>query len=675
MNLFKFLWSASGSAALNIVILSVINGISGGMLLILFPGAALNISSEGQYLFYAVTLPITTIVFLVSRHLAQQRTEALAGRAVEDMVLSVTNTVRHAELPAFEQFSQPDILMSISDAQTISDAAVKNMESLQAYITLLIGWLYIFFYLSPFFGLFLLGVRLLQILIKEMFRKIIGSLVREQLKEEKEIFTAFRNHLYGFRELKFNRSKSEDIFDNYLLPGIESCMRIRIRSRLYGAELMITGILTHLVTMACCTSFPMSLAPEDVTRIVIILFFVLQSDMLINSSVQNIAEGNAALEQLRRLFDPGALRKGDEDIRTPSRKPAGDFHSVTMDDIRFAYPAPPGGQGFSVRIENLTIRAGEILFIVGGNGNGKSTFMNILTGLYPPDEGVIKIDGHPVLMKEYRHVFSAVFADFHLFDRFYGSDAVDEARVRELLRLTELEGKIRYGQDGFTTLDLSTGQRKRLALVIAMIEDRPVFVFDEWAADQDPHFRHYFYENILPSLKKKGKTVIAITHDDRYFHVADKVIRMEYGGISEQWRPDREKPAHPLFSRKPISFSPKKKPHPSDEAVFRDGQDTGEKTERQDREHSGKGLLKQIRQIFREERDAVKKILCLLPLFAFSLVSLSVILIQTPLQGQAAGTQGIWIVLLLILMVTAFRRLQKTFYQAVENGLPVSVSV
>ena len=55
--------------------------------------------------------------------------------------------------------------------------------------------------------------------------------------------------------------------------------------------------------------------------------------------------------------------------------------------------------------------------------------------------------------------------------------------------------------------------------------------FDEWAADQDPEFRRYFYDVLLPGLKAEGRTLIVVTHDDRYFHVADQVVFMEEGRV------------------------------------------------------------------------------------------------------------------------------------------------
>ncbi|MCP4154375.1 MAG: ATP-binding cassette domain-containing protein, partial [bacterium] len=141
------------------------------------------------------------------------------------------------------------------------------------------------------------------------------------------------------------------------------------------------------------------------------------------------------------------------------------------------------------------------MFIVGGNGSGKSTLLNMLTGLYPPRSGSVHLNGQETESPRHRSLFSAIFYDFHLFDRFYGLENIDADRVNNLLGLMQLGDKVQFDGDRFSTLDLSTGQRKRLAMVSAMMEDKPIYMFDEWAADQDPHFRKYFYETLLPSFK------------------------------------------------------------------------------------------------------------------------------------------------------------------------------
>ena len=210
------------------------------------------------------------------------------------------------------------------------------------------------------------------------------------------------------------------------------------------------------------------------------------------------------------------------------------FHSLALEDVRFAY-THDGHESFAIGPVSLRVNAGEIVFLVGGNGSGKSTLLKVLTGLYPPDSGRIVVDGMAVGsadVQSYRELFAAVFADFHLFQRLYGLLGADARVVQDLIAQMQLDGKVSVLNDRFTTLDLSTGQRKRLALIVSLLDRRPLLIFDELAADQDPEFRQFLYEELLPQLKSQGSTIIAATHDDRYFHVADKVIKMEYGKVA-----------------------------------------------------------------------------------------------------------------------------------------------
>jgi putative ATP-binding cassette transporter len=217
---------------------------------------------------------------------------------------------------------------------------------------------------------------------------------------------------------------------------------------------------------------------------------------------------------------------------------AGTFTEIEATDLGFTYPAnanAPAGERFALGPVSITIRAGEIVFFVGGNGSGKTTLLKLLAGLYTPSTGVIRVDRRVVdaaSLQAYRELTTAVFTDFHLFKRLYGLGD-RSAALPPLLDQLQIAGKTGYGPDGFSRLELSTGQRKRLAMAVALLEDRPLYIFDEWAADQDPEFRRYYYEHLLPELKRQGKTVLAISHDDRYFHCADRVVFMDYGAIRD----------------------------------------------------------------------------------------------------------------------------------------------
>lgn len=190
----------------------------------------------------------------------------------------------------------------------------------------------------------------------------------------------------------------------------------------------------------------------------------------------------------------------------------------------------------------LSIQAGETVFIVGGNGSGKSTLAMLLLGLYEPEHGSIELNGIPVdfsSLPHYRQHFSAVFADFHLFDEILcgDQDAVVEQATAYLSRL-RIADKVKVESGRFSTTSLSLGQRKRMALVSSYLEDRPIYLFDEWAADQDPVFKRVFYQELLPELKARGKTVFVISHDDAYFDCADRLVRLNHGTLVGERSPD-----------------------------------------------------------------------------------------------------------------------------------------
>jgi len=217
----------------------------------------------------------------------------------------------------------------------------------------------------------------------------------------------------------------------------------------------------------------------------------------------------------------------------PAQQPS--FSRLELVDVTHSYHREQDDSHFVLGPLSIIFQPGELVFLVGGNGSGKSTLAKLIAGLYLPEGGEIRLDGHPVIDEnrdQYRQLFSAVFGDFYLFDDLLGLSGPNlDGQARQYLQSLHLNHKVRIKNGVLSTTAVSQGQRKRLALLTAYLEDRPFYLFDEWAADQDPHFKRVFYTQLLPELKARNKTVLVISHDDHYFDVADRILKLDYGKL------------------------------------------------------------------------------------------------------------------------------------------------
>jgi len=245
------------------------------------------------------------------------------------------------------------------------------------------------------------------------------------------------------------------------------------------------------------------------------------------SALPTLASARIALQRVKQLQADLPAEKVVPLRTTPQ------LEQLELVDIQYEYQGEEG-ERFTLGPLNVRIKQGECLFVVGGNGSGKTTLANLLVGIYPPDRGEIRLNGVVITDEQreiYRQHFAVVFNDFFLFDDVVEVGQRTESEVNRLLCLLKLDHKITFADGRFSTTALSQGQRKRLALLQAWLENRPFYLFDEWAADQDPGFKAVFYNVLLPMLQAEGKTILAITHDDRYFHLADRLIKLESGHI------------------------------------------------------------------------------------------------------------------------------------------------
>jgi putative pyoverdin transport system ATP-binding/permease protein len=363
--------------------------------------------------------------------------------------------------------------------------------------------------------------------------------------ENDSLYKSFQALIMGYKELKLHRERRLSFMAEVLEATADRVRKHSVTSSSIATSASNYGQSMFLILIGLLIfglSRMISADPGIVTGSVLtILFLKGPIEMLVNL-LPSIGVANVSLEKINELGaklieDQGiVLQKKDA---LPLR-----FERLDLQEVTHTYQGD-GDKRFSVGPINLTLQAGELVFLTGGNGSGKTTLAKILTGLYLPESGKIKLNGQMITdenIDDYRQHFSAVFSDFYLFDGLLGLSGSElDEKAQKYLEQLQLAHKIKIVDRAFSNVDLSQGQRKRLALLTAYLEDRPFYVFDEWAADQDPHFRDVFYHEILPELKSWGKTILVISHDDRYYHLGDRVIRLNYGQIESDSSPQESK--------------------------------------------------------------------------------------------------------------------------------------
>lgn len=421
------------------------------------------------------------------------------------------------------------------DVDTISDFAFA-FAPLAVSFSVTLGCLVYLVQLSP--GMFLTTT--LAILLGSVAqyyaraRGIKGFFEARDLEDDLQ--KHYRSIAEGAKELRINRPRRQRLLKDSIEGTADSICRKQVNAINQFVVAKGVGSTLFFIVIGVALGFQAmwpSTSTATLSGFILVLLYMKGPLEHLLGTLPNISRAQVAFRRVAELSEQFA--SPEPHLQEAHDKPLPEaINSIELRDVQYRYPSEEGGAGFAIGPVNLSIRKGEIVFIVGENGGGKTTLIKLLLGLYVPQSGSLLLDGKPVdatQRDDYRQLFTTVLSDFFLFEDLVqqGADVPPEAMV--YLERLEIAHKVRIEDGRFSTLDLSTGQRKRLALLQAWTEHRPVLVFDEWAADQDPTFRRIFYTELLPDLQRLGKTIVVISHDDRYFDAADSLLRIENGRL------------------------------------------------------------------------------------------------------------------------------------------------
>lgn len=536
MKLVVFLLRSSLGTVCLAVLAGIVAGVSNTGLLVII-NSALNKSDTPQTtLIWAFAL--LCLAMLVSRAASWIFLVQLAHRVTFKLRLELSARILAAPLQHLEKLGAPRLLATLTDDVAMIASALIATPMLAVHIVVVItclaylGWLSSTALLGVF-GFLIVAVLCYQIPLRRALTYLGAG--REELDA---LLKHFRSLIEGNKELKLHHARREAFYHEQLE---HTALSFRRKATTGDAIYALTASFGHLLIFILIGllifALPVLQPTSSATTIgysLVILYLMPPLEVIMNA-LPTLGRANVALQKIDAMGLSLAAKSVERSTAVGSTR--NDYKSLKLEAITHAYDSE---DGFKVGPVDLSFRPAELVFLVGGNGSGKTTLAKLLTGLYAPDEGTIYLDGEKITDEtrdQYRQLFAAVFSDFYLFESLLGLDAgaLDEQAL-EYLRRLQLDRKVQVTDGVLSTTELSHGQRKRLALLTAYLEDRPFYVFDEWAADQDPFFKEIFYLRLLPELKVRGKTVLVISHDDRYFHVADRIIKLNYGKLEQEIR-------------------------------------------------------------------------------------------------------------------------------------------
>ncbi len=524
MSIYLMLLRTTGALFFVALTCSVIGGLSNAALLALI-NQGLS-ATEAQRWQLAWQFALLALLMLGTRTLSQSLFMAMGQRCKAELRRKLVQQVADARYADLEQHGMPRALSVLT----------QDLDQVVVFFIALPGFVMSLAVIVGCMGY--LGYLSLTVMVIALITVLIGSLgysgvhrralqLMRQSRQREETLTGEVSALFsGAKELRLHAPRKQAFLHNKLFNTIEQVRVERTRGYVLYALANIWASVFFFTFIGVVMFLLANML--DLHGTVMSGFAMVFLYMIVPIETALAALPGLTLTQvaLKRIY---AMQQQLPPEQTTFGAPPLSFHQLELRDITYQHEA------FQLGPLIVQFRPGELVYLTGGNGSGKTTLARLLTGLYQADNGQLLLDGEVINdtnRARYRQLFSAVFNDFHLFEDLQGIDNTrwnDEAHA--LLDALQLSRKVTLVEGSFSTLALSTGQRKRLALLVAWLEDRPFYLFDEWAADQDPAFREVFYHQLLPALKARGKTVLVITHDDRYFHLADRCLKLELGQL------------------------------------------------------------------------------------------------------------------------------------------------
>lgn len=578
MQLLKFLFRLAPGRIAAVMLAGLVSGLANTYLLVVISRVLAPAEVGTTWQRFAITAALALSAAVAAQVMLIRLTQDAIFRLRAELSARVTS----APLEQLERLGTHRLLATLTEDVRSLSQSVSAIPTVCVDVVTVIGCLVFLAVISgPVFAVTVAGT-LAGIFGVELALRRVRRTYRAARENEDRLLGSFQAVTAGIKELKLHRDRRIDFMNRHLLGAAADLREQNVAASVRFCFADAYGRVLQLLTMGAVLfgiATLLGLSRSVMISYMLVTMFLAGPMQSFMQRIPDLLRGDVALAKINALNlsiggaptepthdvpppAPATARlqvrglnytyAGEPPPRMPGPPPGGPGGPPGMGGGGKGFVPPPMGPppmepGFHLGPLDLDFAPGQLTFIVGGNGSGKSTLVKLLCGLYRPHSGSVRLNGveiGPQNVEWLRQSCSAVFTDFHLFDEYLGFDAGVDQQVRELLEKLQIAHKVTVHHGRLSTTALSQGQRKRLALLTALLEDRPIYLFDEWAADQEPRFRDVFYTQIVPELAARGKTVIVITHDDRYFHHADQLIKLDFGGVQDvSGQPTAAKPS------------------------------------------------------------------------------------------------------------------------------------
>ncbi|MCL1472267.1 cyclic peptide export ABC transporter [Argonema antarcticum] len=535
MNVIYLLLRASWSLVAIAVFTGLLSGACSARLIALINNAANGgIQTTTSILSFVGLAMVVLISGLVSQILLIR----LSQGVIFDLQIRLSRRILSTSLRHLEQLGAPRLLATLTEDVQALSTSVFVIPFLCIDLAIVIGCMIYLGWLSwqALLGMIcfiIAAIFIVQLLLNKGTH--FFTLARE---EQDKLFKHFRAITEGIKELKLHQQRREAFLSSELQPTAAAARDYKVVSlNIFSIASNGGQILFFFATALLIFCLPKlaNISTSVLSAYILTITYLMMPVKNIMDMLPNLSRASVALRKIETLGLSLASESESNENAIVRPNLTSDWQRLELMGVTHAYSGQNEKHNFILGPIDLVFRPGELVFLVGGNGSGKSTLAKLITGLYIPESGEIMVDGKPIdkeTREWYRQQFAVVFSDFYLFESLLGlGNSNLETQTQDYLIKLELDHKVQVKDGVLSTTALSQGQRKRLGLLTAYLEDRPIYLFDEWASDQDPVFKEIFYTQLLPELKNRGKTVLVISHDDRYFHSCDRIVKLDYGKV------------------------------------------------------------------------------------------------------------------------------------------------